>query len=132
MKSIIQKENKRRLFLPLTMCFLLAAASSPSFAGEADVIDVKIVKSSTDMYRVSVTITHEDEGWDHYADKWDVLDAEGNLLGTRVLMHPHDTEQPFTRSLSLSIPMNVEKVTIRAHDKVHGYGGKEMTVPVTQ
>jgi len=84
------------------------------------------------MYRVSVTITHEDEGWDHYADKWDVLDAEGNLLGTRVLMHPHDTEQPFTRSLSLSIPMNVEKVTIRAHDKVHGYGGKEMTVPVTQ
>lgn len=84
------------------------------------------------MYRVSVTVKHADEGWDHYADKWDVLDEAGNILGTRVLMHPHVDEQPFTRSLTLSIPMNVKNVTIRAHDKVHGYGGSEFTVKVEQ
>lgn len=121
---------KRQVFIPWTLCALFAAASTPSIAGEADVLDVKINKSSTDMYRVSVTVKHADEGWDHYADKWDVLDEAGNILGTRVLMHPHVDEQPFTRSLTLSIPMNVKNVTIRAHDKVHGYGGKELTVTV--
>lgn len=124
--------KKRLAFLPLIICVLLGTASTPSIAGEADVLDVKVVKSSADMYRVSVTVAHEDEGWDHYADKWDVLDEDGNLLGTRVLMHPHETEQPFTRSLSLSIPMNVKTITVRAHDKVHGYGGAEVTVKVSQ
>ncbi|MBO6827561.1 MAG: hypothetical protein JJ879_15265 [Sneathiella sp.] len=132
MKLITRKVMKRQVFIPWTLCALFAVASTPSIAGEADVLDVKISKSSTDMYRVSVTVKHADEGWDHYADKWDVLDEAGNILGTRVLMHPHVDEQPFTRSLTLSIPMNVKNVTIRAHDKVHGYGGSEFTVKVEQ
>ncbi len=103
------------------------APSSLVFAGEADVIDVKITKTDADMYRFSVTVAHNDEGWDHYADKWDILDEAGNVLGTRVLMHPHENEQPFTRSMKISIPMGVKKVIVRAHDKIHGYGGAEIT-----
>ena len=54
---------------------------------------------------------------------------DGAVLGTRVLVHPHKTEQPFTRSLGgVKIPENVAEVTLRAHDSVHGYGGKEVTV----
>ena len=103
-------------------------SSSAAWAGKADVMDVEVVKSAADMYRFSVTVAHNDEGWDHYADKWDVQDLQGNVLGTRVLMHPHESEQPFTRSMKISIPMNVRRVLIRAHDKVHGYGGKELEV----
>ena len=103
-------------------------SSSLVLAGEADVLNVKITKTDADMYRFSVTVRHDDEGWDHYADRWDVLDEQGNILGTRVLMHPHENEQPFTRSMKLSVPMHVKKVTIRARDKKHGYGGKELTV----
>ncbi len=51
------------------------------------------------------------------------------MLGTRVLLHPHETEQPFTRALGgVKIPENVAEVTLRAHDRVHGYGGQELTV----
>ena len=47
-------------------------------------------------------------------------------------MHPHEDEQPFTRSKTLSLPMHVKKVRIRAHDKVHGTGGAEMVVVIPQ
>lgn len=113
-------------------CCVLTFASSPVFAGEADVIDVTVVKVDADVFRFSVTVRHDDEGWDHYADRWEVLDLDGNSLGSRVLMHPHVEEQPFTRSMTLSLPMNVKEVRVRAHDKLHEYGGKEMVVTVPE
>ena len=104
--------------------------STTTIAGEADVIDVSAHKSSSG-YRFDVTLRHADTGWDHYADKWDVLDPAGNVLGTRVLYHPHVEEQPFTRSLSgVAVPAGTEWVELRAHDKVHGYGGKTIRVPL--
>ncbi len=72
---------------------------------------------------------HDDTGWDHYADKWDVMAPNGTVLGTRTLYHPHVEEQPFTRSLSgVRIPDGVTSVIVRAHDLEHGYGGKEFSV----
>ena len=100
-------------------------------AGEADVVAVEASQSANGTWRFDVTVAHEDEGWDHYADQWDVLAPDGTVLGERVLAHPHVTEQPFTRSLSgVVIPPEVDTVTIRARDSVHGYGGIEMTVPI--
>lgn len=76
-----------------------------------------------------MTVVHNDDGWEHYADHWRILDAEGAELGRRVLLHPHVAEQPFTRSLSgVVVPEGVQRVTVQAHDKVHGYGGAELTV----
>ncbi len=98
-------------------------------AGEVDVVGVKAAKSGNGTYRFSVTLKHADTGWDHYADKWEVVGPDGNVLGKRVLAHPHVNEQPFTRSLSgVKIPAGVTKVTLRGGDKVHGTGGVEMTV----
>jgi hypothetical protein len=68
-------------------------------------------------------------GWDHYANKWEVIDEKGTILGTRILHHPHVNEQPFTRSLSdIRIPASTSKVIIRGHDLIHEYGGKVITV----
>ena len=54
---------------------------------------------------------------------------DGTILGLRTLLHPHENEQPFTRSLSgVAIPPDIATVTVRAHDNVHGLGGAEMTV----
>ena len=103
--------------------------NQPVWAGEADVVDVQASKTSSATYSFDVTVQHADTGWDHYADKWEVLGPDGKVLGTRVLMHPHVNEQPFTRSLSgVQIPPGVKTVTVRAHDKVHGWGGKTMSV----
>ena len=77
------------------------------------------------FYRFDVTLSHADEGWDHYANQWQVLTADGVLLGTRTLAHPHVDEQPFTRSLSgVKVPKNlgITQVLVRPRDSVHGEG----------
>ncbi|MCZ4281978.1 hypothetical protein O4H49_14395 [Kiloniella laminariae] len=100
-----------------------------AMAGEADVLSVEAVKEKGGSWRFNVSVRHDDTGWDHYADKWEIVSPEGLVLGTRVLHHPHENEQPFTRSLSgVVLPQGVTQVIVRAHDKVHGLGGIEKIV----
>ncbi len=73
-------------------------------------------------------MTHADAGWEHYADAWQVLDPDGRQLGERILLHPHDDEQPFTRSATIEIPAGTRRVRIRGRDKRHGFGGREIVV----
>ena len=102
-----------------------------AFAGEADVIEVEVRRIGGDTYKFDVTVRHADEGWEHFANKWEVTAPDGTVIGTRVLAHPHVEEQPFTRSLSgVKIPESLAEVTVRAHDLVHGYGGKTVEVKV--
>ena len=117
----------------LTAALLGAGLLSASgvAAGEADVLEVEITHSGDERYRVTVTVRHADEGWDHYADQWRVVAPDGTVLGTRTLHHPHETEQPFTRSLGgVSIPEDVDEVTVEARDTIHGRGGETMTIAV--
>ena len=100
------------------------ASGGPALAGESDVVDVTVTALGDGRFRVDATVAHADEGWDHYADRWDVLDEAGNLLGTRELAHPHENEQPFTRSTTLEIPDAVRRIEVRANDSVHGQGGE--------
>jgi hypothetical protein len=112
----------------LAGCWLVAAPSL-ALSGEADVVAVKATPQAGGIWRFDVTVRHADAGWDHFADKWDIVATDGTVLGTRTLLHPHETEQPFTRSLDgVAIPAEVATVTVRAHDSVHGYGGAEITV----
>ena len=104
---------------------ILLSYSSTAVAGQARIIDVNVTNNNG-SFRFDVTLEHADSGWDHYADGWEVVSTAGDVLGKRVLAHPHVNEQPFTRSLSgVQIPQDVKKVSIRAHDSVHGYN-KEM------
>ena len=92
-----------------------------ALASDAKVVDVKAYKEG-DSWTFDVTLEHEDTGWDHYADAWRVLGADGKEYGSRTLFHPHETEQPFTRSQSgIKIPADVDVVYIEAHDKVSGW-----------
>jgi len=120
------------LFSSCSLLILLALSiSSPSLlAGEADVVDVVIKKVGDGTFRIDTTVRHADTGWDHYADRWDVVAPDGTVLGSRVLAHPHVNEQPFTRSLTLAIPADVTRVTIRANDSVDELGGSEIEVDV--
>lgn len=113
----------------VTSLFLLFAA--PALAGEADVLKADVACDHEMVCSFSVTVRHADEGWNHYADKWEVLDPGGELVAVRKLAHPHESEQPFTRSLAgVQIPDGVDEVTIRAHDSKHGYGGRELVVRI--
>ncbi len=119
--------------LTLVVVSYAIAIGGMAQSGEADVVKVGIARVSSGTYTFHVTLRHADTGWEHYADKWDVVGPDDTILGTRVLLHPHVNEQPFTRSLSgVRIPSDITAVTIRAHDKVHGYGGREVSVAIPQ
>ena len=112
----------------LTLAAVLASITS-AFAGKADVMDASASIAADGSYTFSVTVKSDDTGWEKYADRWEVVAADGTVLGVRVLAHPHEDEQPFTREQSgIKVPAGVTTVTIRAHDKVEGFGGKEMTI----
>lgn len=129
-------QSLSRLLSGLAAAILLVGVSgvqgSDVLAGEADVLAVKLTKLAGGVYRFDVTVAHADTGWDHYADGWQVLDLDGNLLGERILAHPHEREQPFTRSTTVAIPAGVARVRVRAHDKVHEFGGKEIVVEIVR
>ncbi len=111
--------------------FILALISAgPSFGGGA-VVDAVSARQSGDQWSFSVTLSHADTGWDHYADGWRVESMDGAELGYRKLHHPHVNEQPFTRSLSgVEIPVGTKVVLVRPHDSVHGWGDAfEVTLP---
>lgn len=92
----------------------LAILTAPLYA-EAPRIIAATAEQSGMGWRIEVTVLHPDQGWDHFVDEWQVLDAAGNLLGTRKLQHPHVNEQPFTRSLpSVMIPDGTQQIIIRA------------------
>lgn len=115
--------------LLLTGLVLTGFATASAFAGEADVEGVKASKRGDGTWKFDVTVRHGDTGWDHYANRWDVVAPDGTILGTRTLHHPHENEQPFTRSLSgVKVPKGMNQVIIRANDSVHGTGGREFTV----
>ena len=99
----------------------------------AQVVHVEAAEVSAGVWRFAVTVRHNDEGWDHYADAWQVIDPESEkILGERILAHPHDNEQPFTRSQSgINIPAETTRVIVRAKCNVHGFGGREILVDLS-
>ena len=108
----------------------LALLASPALA-DAPVVEDATARQSGDSWTISVTLSHPDTGWDHYADGWEVLTPDGQRLGFRELLHPHVNEQPFTRSLSgVSIPDDLTQVLIRARDNVDGWADATFELPL--
>lgn len=103
-----------RFYLPLIASLGFAL---PAWADFPKVEDAKLKGNS-----LSVTISHPDSGWDHYADGWEVFTPDGTSLGLRVLAHPHVNEQPFTRSLgNIDVPEGVTELHIRARCNRDGW-----------
>ena len=103
----------------------LLLISSTSSANEVEVVDVKAKQSSDKSWSFNVTLKHADEGWDHYANEWQVIAPDNKILGTRTLYHPHVNEQPFTRSLSgVKISKDITSIRVIAKDTIHGLSSK--------
>ncbi|MCV2865991.1 hypothetical protein [Defluviimonas sp. WL0075] len=105
----------------ITLPLLIALAAGPATADTAEVLAAHATRTG-EGWSISVTLAHHDTGWDHYANAWQIESADGQVLGTRLLSHPHVEEQPFTRSLAgVAIPAGLDHVLIRVRCNLDGW-----------
>jgi len=117
---------------PAVFALIILISAGVAVAGPADVVSAT-ADCSTSICAFVVTVRHDDEGWNHYANAWEIVAPNGTVLATRVLRHPHVAEQPFTRELrGVEVPPDVATVRIRARDSVHGFGGREAEVSIEE
>lgn len=117
-----------------------SSEASTTTQADADVLYVRALEGGDGAWTFYVTVRHPDKGWHDYADGWDVVLPDGTVIRpapgtnfTRLLLHPHEEEQPFTRSQGgIIIPQGVTIVRVRAHDLIDGYGGREVLVDLTR
>lgn len=107
----------------------VAAQTKTSGQKYPDVIDAKVVSRGNHRFDFDVTLSSPYDTPQRYADAFRLLDPQGKPLGERVLLHDHQTEQPFTRDLhGVVIPAGVRVVTVQGRDQKYGYGGKTLQV----
>jgi hypothetical protein len=107
---------------PFLIALTLAGSTQAALAEAPKIVGARAERSGAG-WMIEVTLNHPDTGWDHYADAWAVYAPDGTELGMRVLMHPHENEQPFTRALTqVGVPDGVRELTIRAHCLHDGWG----------
>lgn len=105
------------------------AISSIAGANEVEVVDVKATQAIDKTWSFRVALKHDDEGWDHYANEWQVIAPDNKILATRTLYHPHVNEQPFTRGTQgVKIPADIKTVRVIAKDTVHGLSKNALEV----
>jgi hypothetical protein len=117
----------------LFFTFLLLNIFPVANANNVTILAAAIFHQSHGEYLVNVKLQHQDNGWEHYADEWRLVDAQGNILGSRVLLHPHVEEQPFTRALSnVKLDDSLGTIYVEAHDKEHGWSKQKLEIDLSK
>jgi len=99
-----------------------SSGDEPLSQNSRAIVTAVSVSGPENGYTFAVTIESPDTGCDRYANWWEIVSLDGNLIFRRVLGHSHVNEQPFTRSGgTVAIGAN-EEVYIRAHMNSKGYG----------
>lgn len=140
----------------LCSCLMLNSVVQQSCSGPGDVVIATDDKVTTDdmienvdldgyalissvefsgdegAYQFRVGISSQETGCDQYADWWEVLDGDGNLIYRRILAHSHVDEQPFVRSGGAVQISATDRVIVRAHMNNTGYGRQAYTGSVQE
>ena len=117
----------------LISSLMLSLWPMAAFADDVEIVHAGFRQTGTGEWSVNVTLRHADAGWEHYADAWRIVTTDGTIAGTRTLYHPHENEQPFTRSLGgVAIAPGTTTVYVEAHDTVHGWSPQRLPINLDQ
>jgi hypothetical protein len=114
--------------------------SRATVSADAHVTNVYAREEKDGTWTFHVSVQHPDKSFSDFADGWDLVTSSGAVLKrdpaqrfTKTLRQPHIEEQPFTRTVKgLRIPEGVEVLTVRAHDSLGGFGGREVLVKLSR
>lgn len=113
----------------LVLC-LVAVPSCP--AGEASVERVDLIRSPQG-WCAQVVVHHDDVDYQHYANWVEVLTGDGVRLIRRDIVRPSTgpDRPPFHRIYLDALPSGLKGLVVRAHCKVHSYGGREVAIDLS-
>ena len=118
-------------FLSILFPVNVQAAELPDDSSTAQVLKVE-ARGKPGEYNFAVTISSPDTGCEQYANWWEVISEDGQLLYRRILAHSHVDEQPFTRSGG-SIPLQSDQIAIvRVHMHPFGYSNLGQKGTITE
>lgn len=103
-----------------------AAAPTDDNNPASVVTAVEVPSGEPGDYTFAITIESPDTGCEQYANWWEVVTPEGNLIYRRILAHSHVDEQPFERSGSPVAVQPDQTVIVRAHMHSSGYGSQAL------
>ena len=87
----------------------------------------RVMKLSDERYQFEINIVHEDNGWDHFVNRWEIVGNGGKVLATDVLHYPRIGEGIVWRVLTgVKVDADTEYVIYRLHDLKHGYGREKL------
>jgi len=134
---LIKTMNKVQLSVLLLFSLMLSACNSTDTPNDStpaeSTTEVSAMITAVSFtgepgnYTFSVTIKSPDTGCGQYADWWEILRPNGELIYRRILAHSHVVEQPFTRNGG---PVNInsdEDIIVRAHMNSSGFGEQVFT-----
>ena len=113
---------KNKLLNILSLCIFTTTLYGDIQPNSVNVTNVD-VQGSDGIYRFYVTLRSDETGCNQYANWWEVLDEDGNLLYRRILIHSHPTDQPFRRGGGSVKITPSQTIYIRGHMNGSGYTG---------
>lgn len=123
----------KSILLSLIILFVCCGSNDDNNAGtkgnpdlettdEKAIVVSVTVSGNENAYTFSVGVQSPDQGCDQFANWWEVITEDGNLLYRRLLNHSHVNEQPFIRSGGSVNISSDQVVIVRAHMNSSGYG----------
>ena len=109
-------------FILLFACQNPEESSSPILEEESAKVIAVSCTGQPNNYTLSVTIESPDTGCDQFANWWEVITPQGELIYRRILGHSHVNEQPFTRSGGIVAIGANDSIIVRAHMNNLSYG----------